>query len=239
MYFDEEFLKSLPDDWVYAITKIAIRFDRFMNRYKHEPLEQRNIVKEVQILLQVFCRKNRLSPRVPTLTGTTKANTANITRVIEKLCADAKKHIDKQTEVKKLNHYKNVFEIALENVFHFEFSEGDLERIQQLINELRDLISKTKELKQKHKQRLLSKLEKLQSEFHKTVSDLDRVWGFIIEASIVLGQAGENIKPMVDRIRELIGIIWPTQTRAYDLVSSLPFKLLGQSENDKSKNGKS
>ena len=73
----------------------------------------------------------------------------------------------------------------------------------------------------------------MQSELHKKVSDLDRFWGFFIDASIVVGQMGENAKPMVEVIRQIVRIIWPTQTRAYELPSDVPFKLLGQSENDR------
>jgi hypothetical protein len=241
MYFDDEFLKSLPDDWTYAVEKIAEKFKDVFPKYDLSDDKYYYIVQEAQLLLTVFCQKKLPKRRynVPNLTGTRKANVQNVSKFIEKLFTDSQKHIKQQVDAKKQDHYKNVFEIAFGDVFHFEFTEGDLERIQQLINELRDLISKTKKLKQKHKQRLLSKLEKLQSEFHKKVTDLDRVWGFLIEASIVLGQAGENIKPMVDRIRELVSIVWPTQTRAYDLASGLPFKLLGQSEDDKSKDKKS
>lgn len=239
MYFDEEFLKSLPDDWTYAVQKIANKFENLMQINRNNRAKQYSIVQEVQLFLTVYCRKKELKYNVPKLTGTHPANIVNVKNFIAKLCKDSQKHINKQAEAQKLNHYKNVFEITLGDVFHFEFTEGDLERIQQLINELRDLISKTKELKQKHKQRLLSKLNKLQSEFNKKMTDLDRALGFIIEASVVLRRVGENIKPLTDRIGELAGIVLSTQNRAYDLASNLPFKLLGQSEDDKSKDKKS
>ena len=92
------------------------------------------------------------------------------------------------------------------------------------------MISATDEIAPDHKQRLLKKLEKFQSEFHKKVSDVDRFGGFLLEVSAAIGQAGENVKPVVDRIRELVGIIWPVMARTYDLPSNLPFKLLGRSE---------
>ena len=155
MYFDEEFLKSLPDDWAYAVEKIAKKFNNAFRSFDLASDKHYYIVEEVQLLLKVFCQ-TKLSKRryrVPNLTGSSKANVQNITTFIEKLIVDSQKHIHKQAEAKRLSHYKNVFEIAIGDVFHFEFSEGDLEKIQKLINELRDLISKTKKLKQKYKQR--------------------------------------------------------------------------------------
>lgn len=240
MYFDEEFLKSLPDDWPHAVEKIAQRFHSFMEIYNFDSVKYYSIVQEVQLLLQVFCRKHQLSQRrLPNLTGTRKANIDNINKFIGYLLNDSKKYIQQQTDAKRLKHYKNVFEIAIEDAFHYEFSEGDLDIIQNLINELRKLISTTKELKEEHKRRLLSKLEKVQTELHKRVSDLDRFWGFCIDASIVAGLMGENAKPMFDLIKKIVDIVWPAQTRAYELPSSLPFKLLGQAEDNKSKNNKS
>jgi len=85
----------------------------------------------------------------------------------------------------------------------YEFVESDLTRVQQLITELRELIAKTNELEEGHKERLLMRLEALQREMHRRMSSLDRCWGFIIEAGLVLGQFGENVKPLTDRIVEM------------------------------------
>lgn len=238
MYFDEDFLKSLPDDWFYAIEKIADRFNRLIKQNSGAPLKQYDVVEETSLLLQVFCRKNRIKRNYPMLSlasGSIQNRITNTTKFIENLLSDAKKIINKQSEKKKQKHYMNVFEIAFEDVFHFEFTEGDLERIQQLINELRDLISKAEELKPKHKQRLLNKLENVQKEFHKTMSTLDLSLGAIIETGVALGQFGKDVKPLTDRIGELASIILSAQKRAYGLPSSLTFKLLGQPEDEKSK----
>ena len=56
------------------------------------------------------------------------------------------------------------------------------------------------------------------------VSDLDRFWGLIGDAGVVLGKLGNDAKPFVDRIREIADIVWQTQSRAEELPSgtSLP-----------------
>jgi len=240
MFYDEEFLKSLPDDWHYAIEEIAKKFTQARNSYDLSNKKYYYIVEETQRLLQVFCEKYKLGRRhIPAPTGSRKTYVENIHTFINNSLGDAKQEIQKQDDEQRLNHYKNVFEIALSSVFHFEFTEGDLDRIQQLINELRDLISKNKIIKQKHKQRLLSKLENVQKEFHKTMTTLDLSLGAIIETGVALGRFGEDVKPLTDRIGELAGIILSSQKRAYGLPSSLTFKLLGQSEDDKSKDDKS
>ncbi len=110
--------------------------------------------------------------------------------------------------------------------FYYEFTQGDLERIQVLINELREHIATANGLSEEHRQRLLARLERLQSELHKKISDLDRFWGLIGDAGVVLGKLGENAKPIVDRIKEVSNIVWRTQAKKEELPSDIKPALL-------------
>jgi len=58
------------------------------------------------------------------------------------------------------------------------------------------------------------------------MSSLDKLWGLIGEAGVVLGKFGEDAKPFVDRIVEIAGITWRTQARAEELPSATPLPLL-------------
>jgi hypothetical protein len=111
------------------------------------------------------------------------------------------------------------FRTSLGAGFAYEFSQGDLDRVQELINELRELIANTTHLERDHQQRLLRRLERLQSEMHKKQSDLDRFWGLIGDAGVVLGKIGNDAKPFVDRVREIADIVWQTQSGAEELPS--------------------
>ncbi len=244
MIFDEDFLKSLPDDWPSAIDKIH---DRFMERAKEESLKDPTFgisvegvgylfedIEELHTLLGVFKKKHGISRTIPNITAGRIVATRNLLAYMKTLREEGQSVIASRNRKQELGHYKHVFETALNNAFSYEFSQGDLDEIQALLNQLRDLIADTSELEEGHRHRLLRRLEKLQSEMHKVVSDLDRFWGFFIDASIVVGLMGENAKPMVDVIQKIVKIIWPTQTRAYELPSDFPFKLLDQGEDDKS-----
>lgn len=132
----------------------------------------------------------------------------------------------------KMQSYRSKFRTSLGNGFSYQFSQGDLERIQVLLNELRDLVSISHQLDNEHKQRLISRLEKMQSEIHKKVSDLDRFWGLVGDAGVVIGKLAEDSKPIVDRIREITNIIWRTQVRAEELPSGTGIPLLGQKSLD-------
>ncbi len=119
----------------------------------------------------------------------------------------------------KIESYQNRYQSAFKNTFAYEFSQGDLDRIQILLNEIREQITANEQLEDSHKQRLLSKLEKLQSELHKRVSDLDRFWGLVGDAGVVLGKLGSDAKPIVDRLKEIAQITWKTQARTEELPS--------------------
>lgn len=119
----------------------------------------------------------------------------------------------------KVQSLRSHFKAAIGSGFAYEFSQGDLQRAQLLINQVRDLIVEANGLEKDHKRRLLSRVEKLQSELHKKVSDLDRFWGLIGDAGVVLGKLGEDAKPIVDRIKEIADIVWQTQSRAEELPS--------------------
>jgi hypothetical protein len=89
-----------------------------------------------------------------------------------------------------------------------------------LINELRDLIRENEKFEEDHKRRLLERLEKLQRELHRRLSSLDRIYGLVGDAGVLLGKFGRDAKPFVDRIREIVEIGWRAQASAEDLPAS-------------------
>lgn len=227
MYFDDDFIKSLPDDPYSAIGKICKKYQTLYSSFS----DQKNLyplIVEFYGLIDAYAEAFALEISMPEFEGDFSDDTKNAENFVEYLSSKVSREMGQNT----FERFRDIFSVKLSKVFHYEFSEGDLEKIQGLLNELRTLISKSKDLGEDHKSRLLRRLEKLQSELHKKVSDLDRFWGFFIDASIVVGQMGENAKPMIDLIQKIVRIIWPTQTRAYELPSDLPFKLLGQSQED-------
>jgi hypothetical protein len=75
-----------------------------------------------------------------------------------------------------LREFKASFAKKFGTAFLYEFSEGDLARVQKLIDELRTELATNKKFEENHRARLLSRLERVQAELHKKVSDLDRLW---------------------------------------------------------------
>ncbi|OCH17757.1 hypothetical protein A6E05_13640 [Aliivibrio sp. 1S165] len=152
---------------------------------------------------------------LPEATSSISANCSNLINYL----ADATDAIKEQETCLNIIEIKNRYAHKLKSTFAYEFSQGDIDRIQHLITELREHISQSTMIEEDHKHRLLKRLEKLQSELHKRVADLDRFWGLVGDAGVVLGKFGNDAKPLVDRIKEIANITWNTQKRAEELPS--------------------
>lgn len=137
--------------------------------------------------------------------------------------------IKEVTQLKVKDQTKR-FKIALGSAFSYEFSQGDLDRVQTLLNELRDLISKVEGLNEEHRQRVLASLEILQRELHKKVSNFDRFYGVAAQLSSLMHKVGTDAKPIIDRMREVLGIAWETQARGDELPSGTEPPLLPKPE---------
>lgn len=228
--FDDKFVSDLPNDPVLAGVLLCDEFERFHQNLPKEQ-EQANYQEYINAasLFEVITELNGNKITQPGLTGNLDAN---ISKIVEWF-ANNKVQFHHQRAERVGERYKSILKNKFPLSFYYEFTEGDLKRVQCLIGELRENIGASEELEPEHKQRLLKRLEKLQCELHKKVSDLDRMWGLVGEAGVVLGKLGENAKPIVDRIRELAEITWKTQARTEELPSDAPIPKL-EAEEDQS-----
>lgn len=121
--------------------------------------------------------------------------------------------------------YRGLFEVG----FVYKLTDGDLARVQELINQLRDHITNSELFTANHKERLLKKLESLQKELHKKMSNLDKFWGLIGDAGVVLGKFGNDAQPFVNMVKEIAEIIWRTQAAAEELPSGFTIPMLDTS----------
>lgn len=170
-----------------------------------------------------------------------KTNYPKLTGELESDCLIARKFIQDivgkckiEATRLKLEFLRSKFKTSIGSSFSYEFSQGDLERVQGLINTLRSEISGLAGLESDHRRRLLNRLEKLQSELHKKMSDLDKFWGLVGDAGVVFGKLGTDAKPVVDRIKEIADIIWQTQSRAEELPSGTQLPSLDNKTNQPS-----
>ncbi len=218
MLYSDEFIESLKDDPVRGTIRLCDIATHSMNESAPEWSDSdfTTLIEAYSLLVEVI--ESKLLPvniNYPSVTGAGPEECKKLYAYLLEVRAVCVKEEAKL----RVSALRNRFKSSLGSGFVYEFSQGDLERVQGLVTQLRDLIAETGHFEKEHQQRLLRRLEKLQSELHKKVSDLDRFWGLIGDAGVVLGKIGNDAKPIVDRIREIADIVWQTQSRAEELPS--------------------
>lgn len=218
MLYDDDFLDTLRDDPVLGTFALCRRAIELVDDHDGWTPEDFDVLVEAYALLVEIIDAKLLvvDLEVPRPPGPFSPVSCKVlfefVQQVRDLCAAEQSKL-------RLDALRSRFRVNLGKGFSYEFSKGDLEKVQVLINQLREKISATNQLDREHQQRLLRRLERLQTELHKKVSDLDRFWGLIGDAGVVLGKLGNDAKPIVDRIREIADIVWQTQSRAEELPS--------------------
>jgi hypothetical protein len=223
--FTDEFLASLSTDPIAgAVTVCDAALHEVENNqswdYSYEPLM------ESFALIDGMIEAGMLTPKakVPTLMGDPNSDSS---RVYEYL-REVKTECVERASLMKVASMKAHYRAALGAGFAYEFTDGDIERIQGLLNQLRTQVVESNLFEKDHQRRILARLERLQSELHKRTADLDRFWGMIGDAGVAIGKFGKEAKPFVDRILDLTDIIWRAQSRAEELPGGTPTPLLSK-----------
>lgn len=229
MLFDEAFISELKEDPIGGVIAIY----NLVNRELSDGLEDWSnsdyeALAEGFALIDSAIESGLISydaPK-PEITGVMPEDCSALISYIRGI----EKHYSSQATKLKFDRLKSSFKLSLGAGFCYEFSQGDLTKIQSLLNELREQIASSDHFEPEHQQRLLRRLEKIQCELHKKVSDLDKFWGLIGDAGVALGKFGKDAKPLVDRIKEIAEIVWQTQSRAEELPSGTPIPLLAHTK---------
>lgn len=214
MLISDELISRIQDDPIQGVVEICeIAFD--IDSPEHE----------YEVLLECYTAILSVQEEFALEYAT---NTAELNGDEDKDAPDMRRYIGSTLELykrksntNKYGYLKNQFTSRLGKGFMYVFSQGDLDRIQVLIDELRKQIEKSTSLEPGHKQRLMQRLERLQSEMHKKMSNFDRFWGLLGDTGIIMGKLGTDAKPFVDPMREIGDIVWRTQARAEELPSSV------------------
>jgi hypothetical protein len=219
MLFADEFVESLKDDPIGGARKVCqLAFQQITSQQGWSENEYEALL-EAEILLTEMSIAGLIPFKVPGTLLAPNAPLSDKASSMKKRLDIVLAECDKYAELAHRERLQKRFRNSMGVTFAYEFSQGDLERIQSLLNDLRGLVSAATGFADDHQRRLLKRLEAMQSELHKRVSDLDRFWGFVGEAGVVLAKLGNDAKPIVDRVREIADIVWNTQGRAEELPS--------------------
>ena len=228
---NKNFIENIPSEIENGVIYIVREFRNYQEMLNNNPdISVREIHDEyieLYLLLEAYVKSKGHNSTNLDLSDDLNYNLKLINDFFTQTETEFERIITNTTISETRNKYNTLFD----NTFSYEFTTGDLDRIQKLINELRDNINLSELFTAEHKQRLLTRLERIQTELHKKVSDLDRFWGLIGDAGVVIGKFGNDAKPIVDRIKEIADIVWRTQSRSEELPSGTTIPFLN-SKND-------
>jgi hypothetical protein len=221
-YSIDDILMDLPEDDYEAATAFLVPILHiFANEKNHK--DCRETLVELHSALVYVCnsREKLKETKLQLLDFDSGRN------IDDKILADANRISffvkSKQFNEKLIEAQKRVFEsfeLRSGTLCYYEFSTSDIDIIQSRLNSLRNIISSSNGLEENHRSRLLKRIEQLQTELHKKNSDLDRFWGLVGDASVVLKKiagSAEDSKKIVESIKDIIKIIFAAQLIAYGL----------------------
>ena len=220
MLYSDEFLESLKLDPITGVKSACQMAQAVLTEGREWSTEEFEALEEIDVLFLELSDAGMMpveylpEPLIPEAPRAHKATA--IRKAVDSVLQQCER-LELSAQREKL---ASRIRIGIGKKFAYEFSQGDIERIQTLLNDLRSLVSAADKFKPDHQQRLLARLEALQRELHKKVSDLDRFWGLIGDAGVMLAKLGNDAKPIVDRVREIADIVWNTQGRAEELPST-------------------
>lgn len=231
MLFSEEFIQYVEENPIVGIVDACNTISSEVSKVAPNNWNEQahELLWEGASFLELVIENNNFhtNSEFPEASGSIEGNCRILMEYIEKI----KRLFDKHSIKIKVESYKDRYQTAFKASFAYEFSQGDFDRIQALINELREKITGNDSFEDNHKQRLLKRLENLQSELHKRVPDLDKFWGMVGDAGVVVGKLGADAKPIVDRVKEIAEIVWKTQARTEELPSNSHNPMLGNDKN--------
>lgn len=219
--FDESFIEQLPSVPLEALNTMITLANQHIGGTKD---------KDAKFELAAQAYAPEFAPQLETnLSPNNKEHSVN---VVASSFASILQLIENEQASQSVQSFEERAKALIRKVDVIEFTDGDFNRLQELINEMREIATQTEELGERHRRRILERLEKLQAEVHKRVTKIDEAWLLLPEIGLALGRFGKNAAPMWDRLNETLRIVAGAEARRAELPSSYEPPFLPKPELD-------
>ncbi len=209
--FSEAYLNGLPKQPLLALARVCKDIRLFHSAFttETERIERLDCYLEALGLMKVLAAKAEFDIEAPEIVKLPSRNIENIIRYCIELSEITRHHLAKLKV--ELAHAK--YAQLLGEKFSYHLTGDEVKQAQALLSELKQLVESNERLDDGFKQRLQNRLEVLHFKIHLKMESLDRWWGLLGDAGIVLRVAGDEAAPIVARIRSLISLAWQIQAR--------------------------
>jgi hypothetical protein len=209
-FFPAKTLAHLPGDNCEALAALCTEFERFEGHARQLPEHHDDYVEALSILKAFALARDAKVQPFPEIGPQRHQNIACVAAYFSQLRTAVRTELTGRYSrgyfESKTEEYMALFARAQV----YEFPESEFKRAHVLIGELRELLNENSLITEEHQRRLLRRLEAMRGELHKRTNDIERFWGFVGEAAIVMRKFGEDLRPISDRVLELGRIVLGT-----------------------------
>lgn len=223
MLFTNEFIASLRSQPLIGCMQVCkVAFDR-VSQQAVQGWQDRDyeVLSEAYAVVSTVLDSGLLKIRIeaPSLRGRIKEDCTAINQYLNRLvkeCTQIKSQ--ERIEQIKANVRQSLGVVTQpEPDGHYQLDAQDLQRMEELISQLQSALNACSVLTEPHKARLRARIERMRRELRPQVPDLDRVWGLIGDARVLIEKIGAQARPMVSRLTELGELTWRIQSRTEGL----------------------
>jgi hypothetical protein len=202
-FFAPRTLNQLPGDNTEALSALCTEFERLDGHARQLPEHHDDYVEALGILRAFAIARDASLKPFPELGAQRHQNIASVVQYFSDLRQAVRAELTTR-------HSQGFFEAKTQDYLSlfsrttaYEFDDEQHGRIAALLDQLREWIAASSLVNEEHRRRLLRRLEATRAELHRKTAEIDRFWGFLGEAAIVMRKYGEDARPMSDRVLEL------------------------------------
>ncbi len=224
MPIDREFINSLPSNPLLGENKIIEEFNRILAESQKQNNREKfyNDFLDFYSFYQVYSAKHSLNLRFPPLTNDKRINIGIILNFFEKRQKELEEELDEIIALKNLEDRKSVFESMLKEDILYKLTNNELSEIYKIIDNVIDLVNENFTIRSNLKQRLINLLGILKRELKPEMPNFDRFWSLVGYTGILYGLYEQKTMRIIEKIKELLNIIWKVIAKAEGLPSTSP-----------------
>jgi len=228
MPIDNNFINRLPENIIFAEKVIIDTFNQTLDVYSMSEDKSGFYEDFIEIysFYQVYAEKNNLDVAFPKLGTNLQNNLELIISFFRNRSRIVLKKIEKFANEKIIEDKKSKFKSILYDDYIYVFEPEELKMLKFYATQLKQLISDNRYLKVSYQQRLGKRIDKIIKETNIEMNSFDNFWGFVGEAGIIIGKTNNHCNEIIEKIKEIVHLIWKVQARSEQLITETTPKLV-------------
>ncbi len=215
--FSKDFLENLPQDSVSAglsICEAVLSYNRMrlQKNGNSSAVDDQDAYLDALALFEVYIESHALNIKyeLPTLVKNAEANSKSIIEFFKAV----RMRLHESRTKERLSNYRAKYAELINPSVVYRFEPIERDRVRKILHELRVLIDDMDTVTGDQKLRLMHRLGQIHADIDSKLTTLDHLWGLLGEAFVVKAKHGESGRMIVERLYQIVNIVWQVQARA-------------------------